>query len=197
MANEITYTDEALLRLMENGDREAFSALYRRYWETLFVTAVKVIQDREEAADIVQEIFLSIWNRRYTLSVSGSLAAYLQTSIRYKATQHIAKNITRRNYLATLNKLAEERSAAHPEMLLQVKELQQAVDHVVATMPQKMREVFLLSRQDLLSHKEIASRLGISEETVKKHIQHALRLIKRAVGQTPVPLTGLLLHYLF
>ena len=64
---------------------------------------------------------------------------------------------------------------------------------MISNMPPKMREVYQLSRQEHLSHKEIAARLGISEETVKKHIQHALQLIKTSLGQARVSLSIVLL----
>src|SRR6266700_5941362 len=96
---ETSYSDETLLLLMAKSDQVAFTSLYRRYWEFLFITAVKVIRSREDAADIVQEVFLSLWNRRCDLSLTGPLSAYLLTSVRYKAIHYIEKNITRRNYL--------------------------------------------------------------------------------------------------
>jgi RNA polymerase sigma-70 factor (family 1) len=186
------YTDQQLLRLVADGDEEAFTLLYRRYWEVLFVRAVKVIGSREDAADIVQEVFLSIWHRRAELVITGSLGAYLQTSVRYQAIHYIEKNITRRNYLEQLTELAN-RSDLSPEALLQAKEVQQVVHDTVRDMPPRMREVWRLSRQENLSHAEIATRLGISEETVKKHIQHALQLIKTSIGRSSVSLTALLL----
>jgi len=128
------YTDQQLLRLVADGDEEAFTLLYRRYWEVLFVRAVKVIGSREDAADIVQEVFLSIWHRRAELVITGSLGAYLQTSVRYQAIHYIEKNITRRNYLEQLTELAN-RSDLSPEALLQAKEVQQVVHDTVRDMP--------------------------------------------------------------
>lgn len=178
---------------MSKNDQAAFTALYRRYWETLFITAVKVIRSKEDAADIVQEVFLSLWNRRHELALTGTLAAYLQTSIKYKAIHYIEKNITRRNYLERLGDLAAAHSHPSGEAVLQVKEIQETIQTAIRNMPPKMREVYQLSRQENLPHKEIAARLDISEETVKKHIQHALQLIKTALLQTSVPLSLLLL----
>jgi RNA polymerase sigma-70 factor (family 1) len=196
LPGEQPHSDETLLRMIAGGDQEAFSCLYRRYWEPLFVTTVKVIRSKEDAADIVQEVFLSLWNRRSELSLTGSLAAYLQTSVRYKAIHYIEKNVTRRNYLEMLTDLAAAGSPPSAEALLQVKEIREAVSASVENMPSKMQTVYRLSRQEQLSHKEIAAQLGISEETVKKHIQHALHLIKTAIGRTSAPLTLLLISLL-
>jgi len=181
---------------MSTDDQEAFTILYRRYWEDLFVTAAKVLRGKEEAADVVQDVFLSLWNRRHELNIEGSLAAYLQTSVRYKAIHYIEKNITRRDFLSMLTDVAVNTLPPSAEIWLQLKEVQQAIHNTVARMPPKMQEVYCLSRQEHLSHKEIADRLGISVETVKKHIQHALQLIKTALVYTSVSFP-LLLHLAF
>lgn len=187
------YNDEALLERLSNNDQVAFTALYRRYWESLFVTTVKVIGSKEDAADIVQEVFISLWNRRRDLSLTSTLAAWLHTSVKYKAIHYIEKNITRRNYLKTLGDLETASPAPSAEVLLQTKELGELLRSVIGNMPPKMREVYQLSRQEHLTHKEIAARLGISEETVKKHIQHALQLLKTALGQSRIGLPALLM----
>lgn len=192
-----THTDESLLRLMRQDDQEAFSLIYRRYWEGLFVTAAKALRGKQEAEDVVQDVFLSLWNRRKELHVEGSLAAYLQTSIRYKAIHYIEKNITRRDYLALLTETSVHTLRDSVETQLHLKEVQQTIHNVVAGMPPKMQEVYRLSRQEHLTHREIAERLGISSETVKKHIQHALQLIKDALGYNSAVLSVLLLHLLF
>ncbi len=78
----VIHTDETLLSLVADGDKDAFTMLYRRYWESLFTSAARALRSKTDAADLVQDIFLSIWNRRNDLRITGSLAAYLQTSVR-------------------------------------------------------------------------------------------------------------------
>jgi len=189
--------DDALLRLMSHDSQEAFTTLYRRYWEPLFVSTVKVIGSREDAADIVQEVFFALWRRRHELALIGSLAAYLQTSVKYKAISYIEKNITRRNYLELLGSLSAANATPSAEVMLQVKQTQELIQTVINNMPAKMQRVFQLSRRERLSHREIAALLNISEETVKKHIQHALQLIKAALGQTSLSLAMLLVELLW
>lgn len=155
--------------------------LYRRYWEELFVTAARALRDKEGAEDVVQDVFVSLWNRRCELKIEGSLAAYLHTSVRYKAIQYIEKNITRRDYLAVLADVSVNFIPPNAIVNLQLKELQQIVESTVIKMPPKMQQAYRLSRQQHLSHKEIAEEMDVSAETVKKHIQHALQLIKSAL----------------
>ena len=186
--------DDSLLRLMARDNQEAFTVLYQRYWELLFVATVKVIGSKEDAADIVQEVFFALWRRRHELALTGSLAAYLQTSVKYKAISYIEKNITRRNYLGLLSSLSALNATSSPEVMLQVKQTQELIQTVINNMPPKMQRVFQFSRKEQLSHKEIAVLLNISEETVKKHIQHALQLIKAALGQDSLSLAILMVE---
>lgn len=174
----VMYSDEELLQQMSDDNRQAFTMLYRRYWEDLFITAAKALRSKEEAADVVQDVFLSFWNRRNEVDIQGSLAAYLHTSVRYKCIHYIEKSITRRDYLLQLSEVEVSNASTNTEINLQLKEMQQAVSNTVAKMPPKMREVYKLSRQEHLNYKEIAEYMGISVETVKKHIQHALHLIR-------------------
>ena len=197
MSNQSVHSDEVLLRLMSSDDQEAFTLLYRRYWEGLFVTAAKALRGKEEATDVVQDVFLSLWNRRHELNIEGSLAAYLHTCVRYKAIHYIEKNITRRDYLALLTDVTVNTLPPSAEIHLQLKEVQQAIHDTVARMSPKMQAVYRLSRQEYLSHKEIADKLGISVETVKKHIQHALQLIKTKLSFTSVSFPMLLLYLAF
>lgn len=197
LPNQTIYKDETLLLMMSRDDQEAFTLLYRRYWEDLFVTAAKVLRGKEEAADVVQDVFLSLWNRRHELNIEGSLAAYLQTSARYKAIHYIEKNITRRDYLVQLSDVAVNTLSPTAEIQLHLKEVQQVIHDTVSKMPPKMQEVYRLSRQEHLSHKEIADKMGISVETVKKHIQHALQQIKTALTFTSVSLSLVLLLLAF
>ncbi len=197
LKDRVLDSDAELLCRMADDDQEALSlAVYRRHWEALFVSTVRVIGNREDAEDIIQEVFASLWNRRKALNLTGRLAGYLQVSVKYKAINYIERNITRRHYLAALNEAVKAGVPASPEVLLQVKEVQQLIQTVIENMPPKMREVFELSRSHYLSHKEIATRLGISEETVKKHIQHALQLFRSAMGKAPASVPALLFYLL-
>jgi RNA polymerase sigma-70 factor (family 1) len=192
----ILHTDETLLSLVADGDKDAFTLLYRRYWQSLFTTAARALRSKTDAADVVQDIFLSIWNRRDELSVTGSLAAYLQTSVRYKVIKYVEKNIVRRDYLSLLTEMLVSYQPPDAESQLHIKELRSVIQSAVEQMPHKMREVYQLSRHNHLSHKEIAERLKISDETVKKHIQHALQIIKTAISKNATTFTVLLIEWL-
>jgi RNA polymerase sigma-70 factor (family 1) len=192
LQDELYHSDESLLALIARDDTSAFTTLYNKYWEELFTRAARLIGNKEDAADIVQEIFLSLWNRRAALDINSSLSAYLFTSVRYQTIHYIEKNITRKEYVDLLSGLSEQYENTSPESALQAKELGETIQSAISRMPPKMKEVYLLSRQEGLTHNQIADRLNISEETVKKHIQHALQLIKNEIAKSSFSLASIL-----
>src|SRR5262245_19350617 len=88
-------TDQELIHLLKNGGKDAFTALYDRYWEKLLVYTMRAVQLRADAEDIVQELFVSVWKRRNELDIRQKVSTYLYNSARYMAFRHIEQNVTR------------------------------------------------------------------------------------------------------
>ena len=173
-----------MTRLSED-DGEAFTLIYHHYWDDLLISAAKVLREKDVAADVVQDVFLSLWNRRKEIDIKESIEAYLHTSVRYKAIHYIEKNITRDDYLQSLMdeiKISEESSLVY---YVEQKETLQRLDEAVQKLPSRMQEVYFLSREENLNYKQIADKLGISSETVKKQIKNALKHIKVALKNFP------------
>ena len=183
--NDGQHTDQFLLQRLSLNDQAAFTVLYERYWKTLFREAMNVLRSQKEAEDAVQELFVSLWNRRHTLSVNASLSAYLQTAIRYQCIDRIERDMIRGGYLQDFtNYLEAHQIMPSVEQELEARELAANIDQVMDKIPGKMREVFRLSRQEQLTHREIADRLHISEETVKKQIYLALKILRANLGDS-------------
>ncbi|WP_316798477.1 RNA polymerase sigma-70 factor [Pedobacter frigidisoli] len=180
MASVNELSDNDLLLRLKNGEHTAFTEIYNRFWEKMMNYAVKLTKSEDEAADIVQEIFVSIWNRKESLEVKGPLGAYLIKSVRNLSLKYIEKNIHKENFMERLG-YHFENTTAQTEDDISVKELQKNIDTAVSKLPGKMRQVYVLSRDEQLSHKEIAQKLGISELTVKKQINNALKLIAKSL----------------
>ncbi|HRP55173.1 RNA polymerase sigma-70 factor [Agriterribacter sp.] len=185
MYNQLT--DDVLIQMLRNSDAKAFEEIYRRHWERLALQVLKITRSREDARDIVQEVFVSIWRRRMEIELKGELIGYLLKSVRNTAIRHIEKNITRNNYLQTLSGsiTADENS---PGVYCEYRELDQRVAQAVASLPPKMQTVYLLSRNEKMSYKEIADRLGIAENTVKKQLSNALKSLRTSVTKLTISL---------
>ena len=177
-------TDEALMQLLRNSDAKAFAEIYDRYWERLALQVLKVVHSREDARDIVQEVFVSIWKRRAEIELKGPLPVYLAKSVRNGAIRYIEKNITRNHYLKTLSDSLVVDKSSSPDSHCEYKELKHTLDQAVASLPSKMQEVYLLSRNEKMSYKEIADRLGIAENTVRKQLSNALKSLRAHVNES-------------
>ncbi|MBW7891689.1 MAG: RNA polymerase sigma-70 factor [Chitinophagaceae bacterium] len=175
-------SDNALVELLKNSDSRAFEEIYQRYWDRLSLQVLKITGSREDARDIVQEVFVSIWKRRSEIELKGPLVVYLFKSVRNGAIRYIEKNITRNNYLHTLSGNIPL-DMTTPASQYDLKELQNKLEQVVANLPPKMQEVYLLSRNEGMSYKEIAQYLGIAENTVRKQLSNARKSIRMSAGE--------------
>jgi RNA polymerase sigma-70 factor (family 1) len=182
-----TSTDEKLVISLRNGDAGAFTEIYERYWDRLLVYTMRVIRQQPGAEDIVQELFVSIWRRRHELDIEHALSTYLYNSVRYLAFRYIEKNSTYSDYLKRLaSRMAgEEVNDSGIEAEIFGRELEGQIDELIRQLPDKMREVFILSRRHHLSYKEIADRLSISEETVRKQVYKSLNFLRGRLGPLP------------
>ena len=166
---------------MKHDDGQAFHGIYERYWLSLYISAVKRARSKEDAKDIVQDVFVSIWTKRHSLVISTSLSAYLFTAVKYKVINHIESNIVKGNYLKSLECAVSAHDPSTGEIIIQ-RDLEQFVHVAISNLSPKMRQVFELSRQENLSNNEIAGRLNISEQTVKNQISKALKILRMRIS---------------
>jgi RNA polymerase sigma-70 factor (ECF subfamily) len=96
--------DSELTHLLCDGNREAFNEIYERYWLKLYMASIKRIKSSDDAKDIVQDLFISLWMKRESLVINKSLSSYLYTAIKYKVINYIEANIVKNNYLSSLKK---------------------------------------------------------------------------------------------
>jgi RNA polymerase sigma-70 factor (ECF subfamily) len=189
------YSDEILLDLVKSyDDRAAFSEIYFRYWQVLLDTAYQRLKSREASEQIVQEVFIDLFIRRDGVELKSNLEAWLKTALKYKV-----YNIYRAQqvHLRHLDGIMRETHIAPvpPDEVLDLKEIRERIKRAAARLPEKCREVFLLSRLEHLPQQEIAARLNISVSTVKKHITKAIRILKSEFQENYFDLFALILFF--
>lgn len=180
-----SYSDKELCELLKRNDESAFSAIYDRYWAKVYKNAMRILGCESDAEDVVQELFESIWKRRETIEIQGEVSNYLFSSARYIAIRLIEKNLEKSGHYESLAEAFYRVQMPVVESEIDTKALQANIDHIVAGLPFKMKEIFILSRTEQLSHKDIAERLKISEQTVKKQVYNALKHIRQQLGPVP------------
>jgi RNA polymerase sigma-70 factor (family 1) len=174
------YPDDQLLLELQSGDHRAFKEIYERYADKLIAFALKKIQNEDEAMDMVQELFLSVWKNRHTIQVNGALEAYLIVSINYMTYKWYKKQSLQPqslNGIIELPGIAEDSTAQK----LSFAELSFLINREIADMPEKMRQVYLCSRERDMNGQQIATELGISHQTVRNQISSALGRLKKIV----------------
>ncbi|MDB5158853.1 MAG: polymerase, sigma-24 subunit, subfamily [Mucilaginibacter sp.] len=186
-------SDRELIELFRQGDHNAYTEIYSRYSGVLYLHAYNKLRNREEVKDIIQELFITLWINRESFSPEINLAGYLYQAIQNRVLKLYAYKKVRSVYI---DKIQEVHEAGNQitDHLVRTKQLAEMIEQEVNTLPEKMREVFLLSRNHYMSHKMISQYLGIAETTVKTHIHHALKILRGKL--TPMVLMILLVRYL-
>ncbi len=188
MINETLNSDNSLLQLIAQDDRQAFEMLYRRYWLDLFDSAYQRLRDTQQAEDIVQDIFLKLWARRVDLKIDN-LPAYLHTAVKFKVFNYVERNIAHKAFYEPLEKMTM-RYAPDADGSLIEKELNELLIAYIQTLSPKKRDIFNLYFKENLSTKEIAERLNISRKTVQNQLRTVLQDFRAHVLSVLIFLSG-------
>jgi len=173
---ETLVTDIELINSLAEGDESAFQEIYRRYWYKLYSVAARKAELEEDAEEIVQDIFVDLWERRGQVQIL-ELNKFLFTAVKYKILNHIRTKMIRQQYSQeTVRTTAEEHSSTEEELALT--DLREALASGIAQLPAKSGEIFRLNRLEGLPVKEIALRLQIPERTIEYHITQSLRVMR-------------------
>ena len=178
MALYSTHSDEQLLIMLRNDNDEAFVEIYNRYWDKLLAIGYNHARNKETAEEIVQDVFMSLWNRRHETEIDR-LAAYLATAVKFAVFKTLARENRRKALLAGQ---PADVPTSPDEAIIEAKFLKEYLDGVVAGLPEKCRLVFTYSREHQLSTKEIADTLQLSHKTVESHLTKALKTIRYYLG---------------
>lgn len=181
MAAYSEIADVELVALLKQGDKEAYAEIYNRFKGILYIHAYRLLQDKEEAKDTVHEIFARLWTKREQLQLTIGLSAYLYAAVRNRIFDLIARKKVESEYLSSLQAFIRQDDFI-TDHLVREKELVAMIEREIAALPPKMREVFELSRKANLTHRQIAEQLDISEQTVKKQVNNALKTLRLKLG---------------
>jgi RNA polymerase sigma-70 factor (ECF subfamily) len=157
---------------------EYFEALFHTYYKQLCRFSFRIVHDKDKAEDVVQTCFINFWQKRESISIQTSFKAYLFRSVYNRSLNEYTRSKKIINEeISVLNETSGSVSE-DPILLLQAEEIQKKINQAIAAMPDGCRTVFMLSREDQLSYKEIAEMLQISVKTVENQMGKALRIMR-------------------
>lgn len=171
------FSDEKVLAALQNGSKAAFEMLFKTYYRPLCTYANTFLHDRDEAEEIVQNAFITFWDRRQSTEIEKSVKSYLYRMVRNSCLNTLRHEKVKREHASEQLKTTVD---AHDPVSqsLASDELEQRIQTAMQSLPEQCRLVFQLSRFEELKYQEIAGQLNISVKTVENHMGKALKIMR-------------------
>lgn len=181
MDNHSLYNEKELLLKIAEGDEKAFAEIVHYFYRKTLPLTISLVKSETEAKDVMQEVFLKLWINRTTLSSIENLAAWINVVLANTTSNYIR---TQLRYDLRIKKLGHEQlSSEEITGDIDARFTQSLIDEAVGHLPARRKQIFLLSRRDGLSRKEIAVQLNVSENTVRNQLSEAIQFIQQYLNQ--------------
>lgn len=170
-------TDNELIDKLRIGDVEAFDRVYQRYAGKLYAFSLKYLKSKEEAEELVQSVFLKVWENQKNLRKNTSFKSYLFTIAYNEICNLFRRRKYQQNFIAKIG-IEGSVTSGETEDQIEFQFVLEQVDQIIARLPEKQKIIFLKSRKEGKSTKEIADELGLSPGTVDNYISESLKFIR-------------------
>ncbi|MBN1183802.1 MAG: RNA polymerase sigma-70 factor [Bacteroidales bacterium] len=171
------HNEKEILTKLKHGDDQSLKYLFTEYYKPLYVFARKYLAIKEIAEEIVQDVFIYLWDNIQSIDIQISLKSYLFTSVKNRSLNYIKSRYNQTTHIG-LEEVTEGDAHISEISGIEYQELYKLIQSAIENLPEKCKEVFYLSRNSEFTYQEIADDLGISKDTVKMHIKNALKKIK-------------------
>ncbi|MFC3199126.1 RNA polymerase sigma-70 factor [Parapedobacter deserti] len=185
------HSDADLVSQLREGEEQAFTEIYHRYWDKLLAIAYMHTRDKPNAEELVQEVFVSLWNRRASLDIRF-LDNYLAVAIKFAVFKHLHRN---RRHTEIEHTYAEGDAFQLDEERIDAQFLKEYLEGVVEQLPERCRLVFRYSRDEYKSNAEIAQQLSISEKAVEANITRAIKILRLSLRKAGLSLLYFLIQF--
>ena len=188
-------TERELLARIKMADQDAFRQVFNAYVHKVYQFVVGYVKDRADAEDVVQQVFQKLWTSRELIDIDKSFSGFLFTIAYRKTIDHIRQNKSRKQGIVRFMHLEEPASDNNAEYLLTHHQLDVDYQQAINALTPKRKEIFLLSRHEGLSNKQIAERLQLSVKTVENHMTAALYTLRTQLKKAEIGIVILLMHF--
>ncbi|WP_303398835.1 RNA polymerase sigma-70 factor [Zobellia uliginosa] len=171
-----SHNNDLLLTCFRSGNQKAFKTLFDRYWEPMFVKANIILQDSAVAQDVVQDIWINLWNKREQLEIKN-FESYISRSVRYGCYKYLRDSKFTVVQLQIIDSLPL--ATTDIDNLYNLEATQKVINESLEELPPRCQEIFTLSRIEDVPNEEIAIKLGISKRSVENQVSLALKVIRR------------------
>lgn len=182
MTDKIEDEDDLILDLLAKDDTLASTLLYRRYYLPVYRYIDSSIDDSESTKDVVQELFLAIWEKRHALNLSKPLGKYLFAAAHNKAVNYIRDERRAKILLGQIVFRTGEATSVSADGELETEELAAVIKKAISLLPFKAKRVFIMSRKYGMTYQEIARHLLVTDKAVEKNMSKALALLRKFLG---------------
>ncbi|MGD8781998.1 MAG: RNA polymerase sigma-70 factor [Ignavibacteria bacterium] len=169
------------IQKIKNGDSDSFKELFFELAKPLIYFSNRIVKDYDEAENIVQDVFVSIWQNREKLDPSLKIKTYLYVAVKNRSLKFIRHENVKQDSFESLQEIYQNPSDPDPET--SYNELKSAIDSAIKSLPEKCRLIFEMNRFDKLSYKEIAKVLDISVKTVETQMGRALKSLRQQLAK--------------
>lgn len=175
--------DLVLVNLMKQGNELAFQKIYNSYWEKLFAYTFNRLHIRAASKEVVQDVFLSMWEKRDVIVINSSLSAYLYAATKHRLLNELRSIKLRKayasDYVLFVKHLHDNSNIEHQYLI----DLHDSLEAAICKLPKQCQIVFRLSRQEHIPNRNIAERLNISVKTVDNYLTQALKCLRASLSE--------------
>lgn len=167
-----------LLQQLSANNKQALKVIFDEYYDMVFYAVYRIVSDKNTAEDLAQDVFMRFWEKRHQILINGSIGAYIRRMAINEGLGYLRKN---KKY--GIEEIQDQHSplTSSGEDAYIDGELEEQIQQAIATLPPRCKTVFVLSRFEELSYKEISEKLDISPKTVENQISKALKIMRAAL----------------
>lgn len=185
MSKYSSYDDESLMSELRAGDILAFDEIYRKYSKPLYKFSFSIVKSHEEAENIIQDAFLTLWLNRDKIEKCASLKYYIFTVTYNSAIAVIRKRAKESDYVEYVKSIQNPQHDEE-ELKYEYEELEKKLNEIIKILPERQREIYTLHKIQGLKYSEIAQKLNISTNTIETHMSRALKTIREKLASFPL-----------